>query len=90
MTDIDKNPVLNFALRETFYKQFCGGENKQALREHMKKEASVGYHGVMMEYALEVLKDAGKGNELADVAVWRQGLLDSIDAARPGDYVGLK
>ncbi|GAM85190.1 hypothetical protein ANO11243_031940 [Dothideomycetidae sp. 11243] len=90
LTDVERNPVLKLILRETFYKQFCAGENKDAVRETMKIQEKVGFHGVMLEYALEVLKDAKGADEVKDVEVWRRGLLDSVDAARPGDFVGLK
>ncbi|PNS15692.1 Proline dehydrogenase 1, mitochondrial [Sphaceloma murrayae] len=56
----------------------------------MKQLESIGYHGVVLEYALEVLKDTKGADEASDVRVWRQGLLDSIDMARPGDMVAFK
>lgn len=90
ITDVERNPVLKMILRETFYKQFCAGENKEAVRKTMQIQQGVGYHGVMLEYALEVLKGAKGADEAKDVEVWRRGLLDSVDAARPGDFVGLK
>ncbi|KAF2156404.1 proline oxidase PrnD [Myriangium duriaei CBS 260.36] len=90
LTSVERNPILNLALRETFYKQFCAGETKSAVRSTMAVQESIGYHGVMLEYALEVLSDSSSSNESVDVATWRRGLLDSVDAARPGDFVGLK
>ncbi|KAG8627567.1 hypothetical protein KVT40_005050 [Elsinoe batatas] len=90
LTDVERNPLINLALRETFYKQFCAGEDKPSARECMQQLQKIGYHGVILEYALEVLKDAKDADEGKDVEVWRQGLLETIDMARPGDFVGLK
>lgn len=44
---------------------------------------------MILEYALEVLKDA-EGLEAQDVEVWRKGMLETVDMAAPGDFVGLK
>ncbi|KAF4552761.1 Proline dehydrogenase-like protein 2 [Elsinoe fawcettii] len=90
LTDVERNPIINLALRETFYKQFCAGGDKASTRQCMEQLQKIGYHGVILEYALEVLKDAKSADEAKDVEVWRQGLLDTIDMARPGDFVGLK
>ncbi|KAK6407254.1 proline dehydrogenase, partial [Oleoguttula sp. CCFEE 5521] len=48
-----------------------------------------GYAGVILEYALEVLKDA-EGNEVEDVATWKKGMLDSVSMAQKGDFVAMK
>lgn len=77
-------------LRETFYKQFCGGENKAQVQQCTKQLQQTGYQGVILEYALEVLADAESSDAAKDVEIWRKGLLDSIDMCNPGDFVGLK
>lgn len=48
-----------------------------------------GYEGVILEYALEVLKDV-KSDARTDVAAWRRGMLDTVMMALPGDFVALK
>lgn len=90
LTDVEKNPLLKRVLYETFYKQFCAGEDKATARESMQALQNIGYHGVMLEYALEVLEDAASEDEVRDVEIWRKGLLESVDISRPGDYVALK
>ena len=86
---IDKNPLMRGLLWETFYKQFCAGETETQVAKTCADLREYGYSGVILEYALEVLADA-EGNEKEDVAVWRKGMLDTVEMAAPGDYVGLK
>lgn len=87
--NVQKNPLLRWILWETFYKQFCAGESKTQIDRTCAGLRQQGYAGVILEYALEVLKDA-EGHEATDVAVWRKGLLDTIEMSQPGDFVGLK
>ena len=44
---------------------------------------------MILEYALEVLKDV-KSDARTDVAAWRRGMLDTVMMALPGDFVALK
>lgn len=87
--NVQKNPLLRWLLWETFYKQFCAGESKTQIDRTCAGLRQQGYAGVILEYALEVLKDA-EGHEATDVAVWRKGLLNTIEMSQPGDFVGLK
>jgi len=89
LLSIEKNPMLRAILWETFYKQFCCGETTAQVQTACEDLRRQGYGGVILEYALEVLKDA-EGDEMADVAKWRQGLLDTVHMAAEGDFVGLK
>ncbi len=52
----------------------------------------MGYSGVILEYALEVLEgDIPTPEETAkEIEVFRKGMLETIEMARPGDYIGLK
>lgn len=90
LTSVERNPLLRFLLRETFYKQFCAGATRTEVQQCMKQLQDTGYHGVILEYALEVLEDAKSADEVKDVEVWSKGLLETVDMANPGDYVGLK
>lgn len=90
LTSVEKNPLLKLLLRETFYKQFCSGTNRAEVEQSIKQMQSVGYSGVILEYALEVLADAKGSNTEKDVEAWRNGLLQTLDMASPGDFVGLK
>lgn len=85
----ERNPLLRVLLLQTFYKQFCAGSTAEEVARTCKELRSQGYGGVILEYALEVLKDA-EGNELEDVATWRKGMLDSVRYSAEGDFIGLK
>ncbi len=76
-------------LWETFYKQFCAGETETQVSRRCQELRDQGYAGVILEYAYEVLADA-EGNETEDVAYWRKGMLDTVQMAAPGDFIGLK
>lgn len=86
---IDTNPIMKGLLWETFYKQFCAGETEAQVSKSCSELREQGYAGVILEYALEVLADT-EGNEAEDVAVWRKGMLETVELAAPGDFVGLK
>jgi len=86
---VEKNPVLRAVLWETFYKQFCAGETPAQVQSTCDDLRRQGYSGVILEYALEVLKDA-EGNEVEDVAKWRHNLLHTVNTVAEGDFVGLK
>lgn len=90
LTSVEKNPLLKLILRETFYKQFCAGTNRPEVQQTIEQMQSIGYSGVVLEYALEVLKDAKDSDPAKDVEVWRRGLLQTVDMANSGDFVGLK
>ncbi|EMC99835.1 hypothetical protein BAUCODRAFT_30247 [Baudoinia panamericana UAMH 10762] len=86
---IDSNPLIRSLLWHTFYRQFCAGETPAQVAKATAELREQGYSGVILEYALEVLKDA-EGNEAEDVARWRKRLLETVSMAQPGDFVGLK
>ncbi|TKA22592.1 hypothetical protein B0A50_08281 [Salinomyces thailandicus] len=86
---LERNPLARALLMETFYKQFCAGSSKAEVSKTCAELRQMGYSGVILEYALEVLKDA-EGDEVVDVETWRKGMLASVYMAAPGDFLGLK
>ncbi|EKG12985.1 Proline dehydrogenase [Macrophomina phaseolina MS6] len=59
----------------------------------------MGYHGVILEYALEVLLDgiengpvpgADSAETKHEIEVWRKGMLQTVKNAGPGDFAALK
>jgi hypothetical protein len=86
---LEKNPLARAILLETFYKQFCAGATPAEVSKVCQDLRNQGYAGVMLEYALEVSKDA-EGDELKDIAVWKQGLISSVSMAQSGDFVAMK
>ncbi|KAJ4299841.1 proline dehydrogenase [Kalmusia sp. IMI 367209] len=90
---IERNPVIARLLKSTFYAQFCAGETKTEARQTMATNRELlGYDAIMLEFALEVL--GGKAPTAAETAkeieTWRKGMLQSIEIAKEGDFVGLK
>lgn len=87
---IERNPVARSVLWHTFYKQFCAGERREQVQKVNDDLRRQGYSGVILEYALEVLKDAKITDESADIQLWRDRMLMTVDMAARGDFVGLK
>lgn len=93
LMSIEKNPVLSTLLKSTFYAQFCAGETKTEVKANTASARDVlGYDGIILEYALEVLGGTTPTEaEIAqEIEVWRKGMLDSIEVAQEGDFIGLK
>jgi hypothetical protein len=89
----ERNPLLRWIFKHTFYAQFCAGENKAEVQKTISNVKKVGYRGVILEYALELLKEdevSVKQTAEEQMEVWRNGMLESVDMAAPGDFVALK
>jgi proline dehydrogenase len=100
----DKNPLLRFFLKRTFYKQFCAGENAFEVALTISGLKSIGFKGVILGYAREVvLNEAQKNNlsscgqdEVAEACIrneitpWAKGTLETVRLASPTDFVALK
>ncbi|KAF2875830.1 FAD-linked oxidoreductase-like protein [Massariosphaeria phaeospora] len=93
LMSIERNPVLSKILKSTFYAQFCAGENKKEVvaKTSVAREL-MGYDGIMLEYALEVLGGTTPTAEetAKEIATWRKGILQSVEMTKEGDFVGLK
>jgi hypothetical protein len=93
LMSIERNPVLSQLLKKTFYAQFCVGEKRQEVVANTTFAREVlGYNGILFEYALEVLGGATPtaAETAHEIEVWRKGMLQSVDMAKEGDFVGLK
>ena len=95
MMNIDKNRLLNWLLKITFYAQFCAGETqKEVQRNTTAAKTNLGYDGIILEFALEVLEggEATADSEATERAIetWRKGMLETVQMASPGDFIGLK
>ncbi|KAE8144835.1 FAD-linked oxidoreductase-like protein [Aspergillus avenaceus] len=94
--DVAKNPLLNFLIKHTIYKQFNAGENKLEVQRSIEDIKRLGYRGVLLGYAKEVL--VGESNvdpmdEKAareEIQAWLDGTLQTVDMAQEGDFVALK
>ncbi|KAF2014061.1 FAD-linked oxidoreductase [Aaosphaeria arxii CBS 175.79] len=93
LLSIDRNPVLNALLKRTIYAQFCAGETAPELhRTAAESKRVLGYDGVILEYALEVLGGAppSPAETAAEIETWKKGMLQSLSVAHAGDFIGFK
>lgn len=65
--DVNKNAILHAILKTTFYNHFCAGENGKEVRSTIGNIKDMGFKGVILTYAKEVVVDASKAS--ADPAV---------------------
>ncbi|CAK7202876.1 proline dehydrogenase [Sporothrix eucalyptigena] len=99
----DRNFFLRFLLKKTFYAQFCAGENEREVRQTIDGLKAVGFRGVILGYAKEVvLKDKEKKNLASfdasarqeatakEIRAWAEGTLETVRLAAAGDFVALK
>ncbi|KAL9098828.1 MAG: hypothetical protein Q9187_009593, partial [Circinaria calcarea] len=94
----DRNPVLHWVLKKTFYKQYCAGETSVEVRRAVEGLKGMGYRGVILGYAREVVSgigvaekdgkgEMGKGRE--ELEVWRRGTVETVRLVEMGDHVAL-
>lgn len=102
----DRNPLLRFFIKSTFYAQFCAGENAAEVRSTIARLKGLGFSGVILCYAKEVVLTASQAKGLAsgaalegealeqviksEVVPWAEGTLETVRLASEGDYVALK
>ncbi|KAI9898863.1 hypothetical protein N3K66_005324 [Trichothecium roseum] len=100
----DTNPILRFALKHTFYAQFCAGENSPEVRNTIGKLKNIGFTGVILGYAREVVLSESESKQLGadkpgletedgirnEIDPWAMGTLETVRLAEPGDFVALK
>lgn len=100
----DRNHLLRYFLKKTFYAQFCAGENAQEVQRTITSLKGMGFKGVMLGYAKEVVLDEKASQELEsssdnsaveeciqnEILPWREGTLKTIDMTEQGDFVALK
>ncbi|KAH8427867.1 proline dehydrogenase family protein [Aspergillus melleus] len=94
--DVAKNPFLNLLVKHTIYKQFNAGENKLEVQRSIEDIKQLGYRGVLLGYAREVLVGEGDADPLdekaarEEIQMWLDGTLQTVDMAQEGDFVALK
>ena len=100
----DTSPLLRLALKRTFYAQFCAGENPQEVQSTINELKALGYKGVILGHAKEVVmskKDAEalessmdcaeqERCDAEDIERWKTNTIATIDLAQKDDFVGLK
>ncbi|EUC35629.1 hypothetical protein COCCADRAFT_34872 [Bipolaris zeicola 26-R-13] len=104
--NLDRNPVLKAVLKRTLYNQFCAGETEQETQACVKQLKDLGFKGVILTYAKEMVFDHKAGSAKdhglekgingkaalhdADIEAWRQGTLRTLDLISKGDILALK
>ncbi|KAF4982977.1 hypothetical protein FZEAL_1497, partial [Fusarium zealandicum] len=98
----DSNPILRYFLKKTFYAQFCAGENSPEIKQTITGLKNIGFTGVILNYAKEVVLTEGQAKSLREGAMetdeciqneilpWARGTLETVRLAEPGDFVALK
>ncbi|KAK4249002.1 FAD-linked oxidoreductase-like protein [Corynascus novoguineensis] len=100
----DKNPILRFFLKKTFYAQFCAGEDALEVRKTIESLKKIGFGGVILGYAKEVVLTDAQMRDLTacstgavaeecvrtEITPWANGTMETVMLASPGDFVALK
>lgn len=101
----DRNPILKLVLKKTFYAQYCAGENAAEVQRTVDSLKQIGFSGVILGYAREVVLTPDQLKGLAsctqdgetaqeciqkEINPWAAGTLQTVLLAAPGDYVALK
>lgn len=104
MLDVDRNPVLREIVKKTFYNHFCAGENGDEVRGTICSIKDMGFKGVILTYAKEIVVDAsakeknvGGEDEMesqdienSDITAWSAGVLETVEMVNEGDILALK
>ncbi|KFY62286.1 hypothetical protein V497_02495 [Pseudogymnoascus sp. VKM F-4516 (FW-969)] len=99
----DRNPILRAILKRTFYAHFCAGETPTEVTRTINSLKSMGYKGVMLCYAREVVLDANAAAALEasggkataatienEILPWKEGTLKTVSLVAPGGFVAVK
>ena len=97
----DRNPLLHYLLKKTFYAQFCAGETKTEVQKTITGLKTMGYKGVILAYGKEIVLQKGEKVDVTstqsagstaeeDVQHWKEGTLKTVQMAEEGDMIGLK
>ncbi|KAI1643359.1 proline dehydrogenase [Daldinia loculata] len=100
----DKNPLLRWFLKKTFYAQFCAGENAAEVHHTIDGLKKIGFTGVILGYAREIVLTDAQTQKLSaceegpvaeecvrsEIGPWAAGTLETVRLAQPGDFVALK
>ena len=94
----DRNRILHYVLKQTFYAQFCAGETPAEVKKTVDGLKAMGCDGVILCYAKEAVIE-GEGSRLIctdndgsrdEVDRWKEGTLETVKLAERGDYVAVK
>ena len=97
----DRNPLLHWILKKTFYAQFCAGETRKEVQNTIKGLKDMGYKGVILAYGKEIVLSRGEKVPISssplenhkiekEVREWKEGTIETVQMAEEGDFIGLK
>ena len=96
----DRNPVLRFLLKRTFYANFCAGETRSEIQKTVNSLKEIGFAGVILAYGKEIVvekdsdlsrwKDVDYTETVAEVKAWQEGNMRTVGLTTSGEFVGLK
>ncbi|KAI0975086.1 proline oxidase [Xylaria arbuscula] len=103
---IDRNPLIHWVVKRTFYDHFCIGENAEEAMKNMKKMHEFGISGILLTYAKETTFDHKSKSEhvpgsiverddtveqkCEEIEAWRKGTLQTVHMTGDGDQVAIK
>ena len=61
---VEKNPLLHAIFKSTLYKHFCAGENVGEVKTTIENIKDMGFRGVILTYAREVVVDSSTEQEV--------------------------
>lgn len=100
----DRNPILRWMLKGTFYRQFCAGDTPAEVTATINRLKDIGFSGVILGYAKEVVLSDAQMKNLSgcgegavaeeciqkEILPWAEGTTQTVRLAQPGDIVALK
>ncbi|KNG86571.1 proline oxidase Put1 [Aspergillus nomiae NRRL 13137] len=106
LLDVNKNAILRGILKTTFYNHFCAGENAAEVTGTIDRIKHMGFKGVILTYAREIVVDASsqkadnatttnekaraQTTKSAEIEAWRQGVLETVEMVGTDDFLALK
>ncbi|KZF21335.1 FAD-linked oxidoreductase [Xylona heveae TC161] len=101
LLDPEKNRLMDKLLRMTIYNHFCAGSNAREIQHRIAEIKNMGFKGVILGYAKDVVVDPTDSAEEATleaiiathgkvVEQWKQGNLLTLSMIEPGDYLAVK
>lgn len=103
--DVNRNKVLAFIMRQTVYRQFCGGETPNETKATMAKMKRLGFRGTIITLATETLYDYEKNSvhglgvangDAVDADVcpaieaWRRRTIGAVELLGEDDQLAIK
>ncbi|KAF4336080.1 proline oxidase [Fusarium beomiforme] len=64
LLSVEKNPVLHALFKSTLYRHFCAGEDVREVKNTITNIKNMGFKGVILTYAREVVIDASGKQEV--------------------------